>query len=32
MNPLFVIGAIVIAGLVMFMANKRPAQQTIQTV
>jgi hypothetical protein len=32
MNPLFVIGAIAIAGLVMFMANRRPAPQTVQTV
>lgn len=30
-NPLIIVGAIALAGLLMFMANKRPAPQPIQT-
>ena len=32
MNPLLIIGALAVAGLVMFMVNRKPAPQPIQTV
>jgi len=32
MNPLLIIGVLAVAGLVMFIANKRPAPQITQAV